>query len=330
LVFQLQRRAYLGLLLLFAAPLAFAQQLQATEESDPQVPLAASSSTSSLAQPPANSTQNPSETTHAPFLRDWNAGLTVSGFHESTTGWATLAMPAAGYTINDTFSIDAAIPIYMYRLAESLAAHPKSDARLVSQRGEPGDAIFGLHAQFTPGPYLYQATFAFTVPSGDEAYGLTTGRMTFDLNNHFERTYGRFTPILELGAGDSATLVNRQVNKTYTSLGPLAHFQLGLGIDLMRRLAFETNVYEQLPIGDQKIYGPSRSGKTMVVKGYNVTEDNGFTNSLDLTLNSHTTLSGYYSRSLRRHADTAGIGITYVLRGTPSTEETPSYDDLFR
>ena len=239
-------------------------------------------------------------------------------------------MPAAGYTINDTFSVDATIPIYIYRLAESIAAHPKPDARLVSQIVEPGDVIFGLHAQFTPGPYLYQSTFAFTVPSGDEAYGLTTGRMTFDLNNHFERSYGRFTPILELGGGDSTALVNRQVNKTYTSLGPLAHFELGLGIDLIRRVAFESSIYEQLPIGDQKIYGPSRNGNTTVVKGYNVTEDNGFTNSLDLALNSHTTFSGYYSRSLRRHTDTAGIGITYVLRATPPAEETSSYDDLFR
>ena len=85
-----------------------------------------------------------------------------------------------------------------------------------------------------------------------------------------------------------------------------------------------------ISIGDQKIYGPSRNGNTTVVKGYNVTEDNGFTNSLDLALNSHTTLSGYYSRSLRRHTDTAGIGITYVLRATPPTEETSFYDDLFR
>jgi hypothetical protein len=239
-------------------------------------------------------------------------------------------MPAAGYTINDIFAVDAAIPIYIYRLAESIAAHPKPNARLVSQVGELGDAIFGLHAQFTPGTYLYQSTFAFTVPTGDEAYGLTTGRMTFDLNNHFERNYGRFTPTLELGAGDSTTLVNRQVNKTYTSLGPLAHFQLGTAIELHHRASFETNLYEQLPIGDQKIYGPSRSGKTIVVKGYNVTEDNGFTNSLDLAINSHITLSGYYSRSLRRHADTAGIGITYVLHGTPPTEQESTFDDLFR
>ncbi len=330
MVSLLQRRAHLSLLLLLVSPIALAQQLRTAEEPTPQVPLGTSPQTSTSAQPPPVSTPAPEAPTHISFLQGWNAGLTVSGFHESTTGWATLTTPAAGYTINDTFAIDVAIPIYVFRLAESLSAHPQPDAHLVSQRGELSDAIFGLHAQFTPGPYLYQSTFAFTVPTGDETYGLTTGRMTFDLNNHFERSYGRFTPIIELGAGDSTTLVNRQVNKTYTSLGPLAHFQLGLGLDPIRRVSFETNVYEQLPIGDQKIYGPSRSGKTTVVKGYNVTEDNGFTNSLDLAINAYTTLSGYYSRSLRRHTDTAGIGITYVLRGTQPSEETSSYDDLFR
>jgi hypothetical protein len=37
----------------------------------------------------------------------------------------------------------------------------------------------------------------------------------------------------------------------------------------------------------------------------------------------------YYSRSLRLHTDTAAIGITYVLRSAPATEDTPM-DDLFR
>ena len=327
MVFHLQRRAYLGLLLLLAAPLAVAQQLHATDEPGSQVPLGTSSSTSAPAQPPSQSSTVPG---HPSPSHAWNAGLTVSGFHTSTSGWSTLATPAIGYTINDTFAVDATIPIYMFRLAETLSAHPKPDAHLVSLRGELSDAIFGLHAQFTPGLYLYQSTFSFTVPTGDETYGLTTGRMTFDLNNRFERTYGRFTPTLEIGAGDSTTLVNRQVNKIYTSLGPLAHFQLGTAIELHPRVSFEADVYEELPIGDQKIYGPSRSGKATVVKGYNVTEDNGFTNSLDLTINSHTILSGYYSRSLRRHTDTAGMGITYVLRGAPPSEETSSYDDLFR
>jgi hypothetical protein len=262
-------------------------------------------------------------------LHGWNAGVTFSGVHDSVTGWATIFTPAIGYSFNDIFSIDATIPIYMYRLAESRSTHPKPTAQLVNQRGEPGDVVLGFHAQFVPSLFQYQLTGLVTAPTGDEAYGLSTGRVTFDLNNHFERTFGRITPNLEIGAGDSSTLVNRTVTKNYTSLGPLAHFQVGLGLDLFHGISFESDAYEQLPIGDQKIYGPSRNGKATVVTGHNVTEDNGFTNALDIPLGGHITLSGYYSRSLRIHTDTAAIGLTFVLRSTPANED-PDLDELFR
>lgn len=262
-------------------------------------------------------------------MRGFNAGITFSSFHDSITGWSTLVTPAFAYSFNDTFSIDATLPIYMYRLAESRSTHPRPNAQLVNQRGELGDLLFSFHAQSTFPLCYYQATVGVTAPTGDEAYGLTTGRVTFDLNNHFERTYRRFTPSLDIGAGDSTALVNREVNKIYTSLGPLAHFQIGAGVDLFRRLSFESDVYEQLPIGDQKIYGPSRKGRPTVVTGYNVTEDNGFINSLEIPIDAHTTLSGYYSRSLRRHIDTVGLGITWVIR-PPQTSEEISTDDLFR
>jgi len=262
-------------------------------------------------------------------LHGWNAGATFSGVHDSVTGWATLFTPAIGYSFNDVFSIDATIPIYMYRLAESRSTHPKPNAELVNQRGEPGDVVLGFHAQFVPNLFQYQLNGLVTAPSGDEAYGLTSGRVTFDISNHFERTFGRITPNIDIGAGDSSTLVNRTVTKNYTSLGPLAHFQVGLAFDLFRGISFESDAYEQLPIGDQKIYGPSRHGNATVVTGHNVTEDNGFTNALDVPLNDHITLSGYYSRSLRIHSDTAAVGITFVLRPTSTTEDTPM-DDLFR
>jgi hypothetical protein len=262
-------------------------------------------------------------------LHGWNAGLTISGVHDSVTGWATLATPAIGYSFNDTFSIDATIPIYFYRLAESRSTHPKPNAQLVNQRGEPGDIVLGFHAQFIPHSYQYQLTGLVTAPTGDEAYGLTTGRVTFDVSNLFQRTYGRFTPDLEIGAGDSTTLVNRTVTKSYTSLGPLAHFQVGLGIEFFRGITFESDAYEQLPIGDQKIYGPSRHGKATVVVGHAVTEDNGFINALDVPLDNHFTLSGYYSRSLRLHYDVVGIGITCVMRAIPTAEDTPM-DELIR
>jgi hypothetical protein len=315
---KLHLRASLSLFLLLAIP-AFAQVQRE------QLP----ASQSAVTQPPLPDAPGvPDAPGLAEVQHGWNAGFTVSGVHSSVTGWATLITPAVGYSFNDTYSIDAEIPVYFFRLANTLSTHPKPDNELVPRRGEFGDIIFGLHADFVPPLFQYQITGAFTAPSGDEKYGLTTGRVTFDINNHFERTFGRLTPNIEMGGGDSTTLVNRTVTKNYTSLGPLAHFQVGLGIDLFRGIGFESDAYEELPIGDQKIYGPSRNGKATVVTGHNVTEDNGFTNSLDIPLNPNFTLSGYYSRSLRQHTDTAAIGISYVLRSTHTEDAT--VDELFR
>ena len=314
------RHAALCSILLIAIPSSAVAQQPAAASEKPLVPTPAPLSTDSADDPQVPGLSSP--------LNGWNAGLTITAVHQSTTGWATIAIPAVGYSFSDIFSVDATIPIYMYRLAESRSTHPKANAELVNQRGEPSDVVFGFHAQFIPRLFQYQVTAAVTAPTGDKVYGLTTGRVTFDLSNRFERSFGRFIPNLEIGAGDNTTLVNRIVNKNYTSLGPLAHFQVGLAVDLTRRMTFETDLYEQLPIGDQKIYGPSLNGKATVITGYNVTEDNGFTNVFDISIDSHTTLSGYYSRSLRRRTDTASVGITYVLRGAPPPEEE-SFDDLF-
>jgi hypothetical protein len=86
-----------------------------------------------------------------------------------------------------------------------------------------------------------------------------------------------------------------------------------------------------LPIGDQKIYSAYRKGHPVIVTGFNVTEDNGFINSFDVPLDRHTTFSSYYSRSLRRHVDTVGISMTFLLRGTPQEEgEDATMSELFR
>jgi hypothetical protein len=261
----------------------------------------------------------------------WNAGLDVTSVHSSLTGWATLATPSLGYRLNDTFSADVELPIYFYRLAESRSAKPRPNATLVNQRGEVGDLVLSGHAQFTPRYANYQLTGAVDFPSGDEAYGLTSGRVSFDISNQFDRTFGRFTPTLEIGAGDSSTLVNRLVTKSYTSLGPLAHFQTGVTAEIGTRISIESEAYEQLPIGDQKIYTSKTTKKktTTVVAGRNVSEDNGFNVALSATLDRHTVFTTYYSRSLRLYTDTVSVGVSYYLRGASPVVET-SLDDLIR
>ncbi|MEO6804244.1 MAG: hypothetical protein ABI197_13475 [Granulicella sp.] len=271
----------------------------------------------------------------APYLSNVlhgaNASLTLTSLHDSVTGWATLATPALGYRIDDHFSVDVSIPVYFYRLAESLSRKPRPDSRLVARRSEPGDLIVGLHADFSPRLADYQLTGLIAVPTGDKLYGLTTGRVTFDVTNDFQHTFRHVTPNVELGIGDSSALINRRVTKNYTSLGPLAHFQVGIGINLPRNAFFESDVYEQLPIGDQKIYGPTRDGKATIVIGHNISEDNGFTNLIDFPLNRRTTFSDYYNRSLHFNTDTVAIGFTFNLRAAPQIDlADPNFDDLFR
>ena len=256
-----------------------------------------------------------------------NAGFTLSGLHDSQTGWATLAQPAVSLSVNRHLSFDVTAPVYLFRLAESRAAKPRPGAFLVAKNLEAGDITFGLHLQFAGSLLAYQLTVTATAPTGDTTFGLSSGRPTFDATNHFEHEYAHFTPNIELGVGDSSTLVNRLVTKSYTSLGALAHFQTGIAFPLPLGMSFETNAYEQLPIGDQKIYrSRRRRGKTTTyVAGIGVAEDNGFITSLDVPVKSHTTFSTYYSRSLRQRDDVVSIGMTYILRGTKPVEEIKTH-----
>ena len=258
------------------------------------------------------------------LLNGLNAGVSFSGLHDSQTGWATVMQPAVGYAFNSTYSLDVTVPIYVFRLAEDREANPLTGL-LLAKKGDPGDIIFGLHGQFAPRFFTYQVTVSASAPTGDISYGLSTGRPTFDLSNRFEHAFRFISPTVEIGVGDSSSLVNQLVERDFTSLGPLAHFQGGLSMPLPFGVTFETNAYEQLPLGDQKLYkqigdrdgpGPSQ----VVVTGRNVSEDNGFTNVLAVPLNGHTTLTGYYNRSLRLRDDVVSVGLTYVLRSSRESQ----------
>jgi len=262
----------------------------------------------------------------------FNAGATFSGLHDSGSGYATLFTAALGYTFNDNFSADVSFPVYLYHLAPNLAPNPPPGRLLVTQRGESGDTTFGIHYQGSNHVFEYLGTFAFSVPTGDKDYGLSTGHVTVDYTNHFEHTYGVFSPDVEIGLGDSSGLANRTITLDYTSLGALAHFQAGTSVGLFRGVIFSADAYEQLPIGDQKIYQNVRRGKitVAVISGHNLMEDNGFINTLDIPLNRHTVLSGYYSRSLRLHADITALSLTYTFKTPPPETLENSVAALFR
>lgn len=120
------------------------------------------------------------------------------------------------------------------------------------------------------------------------------------------------------------------MSNNYNSLGPIVHFQTGLIFWLPGRTYIRSLAYEQLPIGDQKLYSTlTAPGKPPIslVTGRNISEDNGFTTSMGIPLTPNITLSSYYNRSLRLHLDTVSTGITFVFKGTPVHRGMSSIDE---
>jgi hypothetical protein len=308
---------------------AIAQQSHSSS-SDSASSSSAASSALLLAPPEVTNIPSPSRLSR--IADGLDTAISVTGLHDSETGYSTLFTTNSSYSFNDTYSLDAEFTVYFYRLAPSLAPNPPPGWLLVTQRGDPGDLIFGLHGQWSNPAFDYLGTFAFTVPTGDETYGLSTGHMTFDYTNHFEHPLGIFVPDIEIGIGDSTELSTRNITQNYNSLGALSHFQAGTSVDLFRGLSFSADAYEQLPIGDQKIYQSVRQGRIFatVVTGHNLTEDNGFTTSLDIPLGGQTALSGYYSRSLRLHMDTAAVSLSYTFHKQPADSLEDNVAALFR
>jgi hypothetical protein len=255
-----------------------------------------------------------------PVQKGLNASLATSSQHDSSNGWSSVVTPDVAYRFGRHVSIDAAVPIYAYiNIDANIGTKAKPVYAYAPKKGVPGDTSLMFHYEANPFEFGYNGTVSLGLPSGNTNYGLGAGQPTFNFNNHIERSFGIVTPDLEVGYGDASGLVNSRVKKSYTSVGPLAHFQAGASVELPRGMDFEADIYEDLPLSSDLIYSTTRKGKKKVTTSSNVgpAEDNGFLTTLDMPLAAHVTMSGFYNRSLRDHDDTAGFSLTFLMRAPP-------------
>jgi hypothetical protein len=259
-----------------------------------------------------------------PFAPGFNASLGTSSQYDSGGGWATILTPGIAFRFNGLLSLSASVPIYAsINVEANTGTKAKPVYTSTTEHGVPGDT--SLAASLAAHPFLldYNATFTLGLPSGNTAYGLGAGKPTYDLNNHFEHSFGIFSPDIEFGAGTSSSLIRPRVRKTYTSVGALAHFQAGTSIDLPFNLSFEVDAYELLPLNSSTVYSGARSGKKKATAAStDSAEDNGLTTSLDIPVSSRITLSSFFNRSIRNDDDVAGISFTFVLKAPPKPTDT--------
>jgi len=259
-----------------------------------------------------------------PFVKGPNLSLVTTSQHDSSNGWSSLLSPDFAWRFNRRFSADVDVPIYTYiNVTVTKGTKLVPIYTLATEHFVLGDSSINGHFAANPSLFNYDATITLGLPSGNTAYGLGAGKPSYNINNHLEHSFDFFTPDIEVGIGDNSSLIGTRVRKSYTTFGTLAHFQAGASIDLPFNASFETDAYEELPIAAQTLFSTTGKGKKKVTTatGTSVAEDNGFTSSLDIPLNPHATLSGFYNRSLRNSIDTAGFSLTFFLRAAPPPKE---------
>jgi hypothetical protein len=257
-----------------------------------------------------------------PAVRGFDASLTTSSQHDSSNGWSSVLEPNLAYRLNKYFSADVETPWYMYiNIDANVGTKAKPVYAYSPKKSVFGDTALAAHFDATALTVDYNATVSMGLPSGKTAYGLGAGQVTYDINNHFEKDWGLLTPNIEVGFGDSSALVDQRVLKSYVAVGPQAHFQAGVSVDLPRQISFEADAYEELPLAKDLVYSTTGKGKKKVTTSTNEgpAEDNGFTTTLDIPMTRHVTMSGFYNRSLIDHDDTAGFSFTFMLKPQPMT-----------
>jgi hypothetical protein len=258
--------------------------------------------------------------------RGFTVAFGSSTQHDSSNGWSSLLTPFMGYRFDRYFSLDIDTLLYMHiDVDANVGTKTKPVYAYEPKSGAFGDTSLSAHGYASFLTLDYTGSVSMGMPSGNTLYGLGAGQVTYSIDNRFERNFNLFTPDIELGFGDTSSLVNQRILKSYVSVGPMAHFQAGTLVDLPLRSSFAADAYEELPLDNNLIYSTTGSGKKKVTTSTNIdpAEDNGFITSLDIPLSHTVTMTGFYSRSLRDHNDIAGITLTFILAAPPRPTPLP-------
>ncbi len=233
--------------------------------------------------------------------------------HDSISGWSTTASPTLSYHFNPIISVDTSIPYYLY--LNAVKTSKTGITILTGHEDAIGDTAIAGHVHWSPDWFDYTFTAATSAPTGDISLGLSSGQMTWNVSNHFERDVAMFSPDLEIGLGDTSSLVRRSVKRNYTSVGKLAFFQAGSSVDLPLGMGLDASAYEQLPIGKQVVYTTIVRKKKTVTRLTSTSDadDYGVDVSFDLPLNRRMAFSTDYSYSIPLEDTSVGFTLNFLL-----------------
>jgi hypothetical protein len=235
-------------------------------------------------------------------------GFTLTETYEgsgNTDGFITDINSSVGYIFNQHFSINMGV--------QYLFASPSSSNTGATSASGMGNPSLGFRYSRKAPLFDFSTGLNGAFPLASSAKGLSTGRVTFDWDNHFAHGFDLLTPFFDVGVANSVP-DTRFLHRPYTSLGTLAHFEGGSELDLGDKFSVSASGYYILPWGAQQIFVRGRKSSPGSTKGgTSLTRDDGINLGLDYNLSRFVDLSAGYSYSLYNILNTLSFGVELNL-----------------
>lgn len=234
----------------------------------------------------------------------------------NTYGQVMTLTSTTGYNFNSHVGIIAGLPIYFIRNYSSTAG--------ASAANGVGDLFAGLRLAWANPVVNYRMTLIGAAPTGDSSKGLSTGRVSYDWTNHFDKSFGPWTPFTNLGLANSVPNM-LFAQRQFESYGHVAHFEAGAALNLPGPFSASASAYDIEPWGTQKIFsrvvrnggppaGAGSHGRVFELNqettgGVELTRDNGFNAGLGVSFAPLLEFWAGYNHSTHFDLNTVSFGV---------------------
>ncbi len=274
----------------------------------------------------AASAQKPGEQ-GAQDLRGFVSSAEFGGSFSSSEHVVSLAT-SAGYNLSNHMGVDFGVPFYFAGGTSTSSTGTKVSSSATGM----GAPFIAARAMYKDDSFGYTGRFAVYLPAGDTADGLSTGRTTFDWNNHFEDSYERLTPYGEIGIANTVMSTGRY-NRPYSQFGNNIHIEGGTSVDVTDKFSVGGSAFDIFPWGTQAIYSrviPSNAvglvgngngkgkGRPFEQNAYTVGtsdlgKDNGVSAWADYTPAPYVTFEAGFTRSIQYAMNTVSFSTRFDI-----------------
>jgi hypothetical protein len=173
----------------------------------------------------------------------------------STLGLITKFDTSAGYQFNRYLAVEAGLPVYFVNPSSSF-----SQATGTQAATGIGNVYADVRLSLENPLVNYTSLATVAAPTGDKATGFSTGHVTYDWSNLFDRSFGHVTPFVNLGIANTITDTPFFI-RPFSSFGFVTHVEGGASYRLFRRLSVGASVYAIEPSGQQTVVSKLIPGK---------------------------------------------------------------------